>query len=101
MAKASRTTRMSKPSDAMDDGKPCVKCASLKTCADAHSLSRPPPLSPPPPGKLPAYKAVRQIRLDLDRTFYTHKMFMEKDGQGQQKLFRMLAVYASCNAEVG
>ena len=44
---------------------------------------------------------MRQIRLDLDRTFYTHMMFMHKDGQGQQELFRILAVYASCNPAVG
>lgn len=27
-------------------------------------------------------------------------MFMEKDGEGQRELFRILTVYASCNPEV-
>ena len=45
---------------------------------------------------------MKQILLDLDRTFYTHRDFAEKDGEGQQKLFNVLAVYAGkVNPEVG
>ena len=53
-----------------------------------------------PPGELqmdtqqPSAKAVRQIKLDLHRTFYTHRMFREQGGEGQQKLYRILLVYA-------
>ena len=52
-------------------------------------------------GMLPTIKAVNQIRLDLDRTFYTHKLFMDKEGEGQQKLFRILALYARVNPHTG
>jgi hypothetical protein len=37
---------------------------------------------------------MKQILLDLDRTFYTHRDLMEKGGEGQKKLFNVLAVYA-------
>ena len=65
------------------------------------------PLEPPPEelpdedGIFPTIKAATQISLDLDRTFYTHKMFMEKGGEGQQALFNILAVYARLNPSVG
>eukprot|EP00049_Salpingoeca_infusionum_P007035 m.114682 g.114682 ORF g.114682 m.114682 type:complete len:836 (-) comp13548_c1_seq4:92-2599(-) len=49
----------------------------------------------------PTIKTVRQISLDLDRTFYTHAMFMERGGQGQQELFNILTAYAAFNPEVG
>lgn len=42
---------------------------------------------------LSTLQALNQISLDLDRTFYTHKMFMEKGGEGQKKLFNVLATY--------
>ena len=44
--------------------------------------------------ELPAGVAVHQIQLDLHRTFYTHEMFKEEDGAGQQSLFRLLCAYA-------
>lgn len=49
----------------------------------------------------PQAKDVQQIELDLDRTFYTHSMFMEKDGLGQQKLRRILRAYAAFDKETG
>ncbi len=42
-----------------------------------------------------------QIMLDLDRTFYTHRMFIAKDGEGQQALFNVLAAYARFNPAIG
>eukprot|EP00039_Didymoeca_costata_P005364 m.80934 g.80934 ORF g.80934 m.80934 type:complete len:573 (-) comp12785_c0_seq7:462-2180(-) len=53
-------------------------------------------------GILPTAKAVKQITLDLDRTFYTHQDFKDKGGIGQTKLFNILAVYAGrVNPDVG
>jgi hypothetical protein len=53
-------------------------------------------------GQFPSNKALKQINLDLDRTFYTHKDFMEKGGVGQTKLYHILAVYAgTINRDVG
>lgn len=51
--------------------------------------------------QLPTAKAVRQIGLDLHRTFYTHRMFRERGGEGQQALYRVLSVYARYNPSVG
>ena len=31
--------------------------------------------------------AMNQIGLDVDRTFYTHRLLMNKHGQGQRQLF--------------
>lgn len=45
-------------------------------------------------GLLPSVKAANQITLDLDRTFYTHTRFRERQGPGQQQLFRVLTLYA-------
>jgi hypothetical protein len=52
-------------------------------------------------GQLPTSKAVKQIELDLHRTFYTHELLVEKEGEGQKKLFRILAAYARVNPAVG
>lgn len=49
----------------------------------------------------PSEQAIKQIRLDLGRTFYTHRLFMERDGAGQRMLFNILAVYARVNPRVG
>ena len=46
-------------------------------------------------GLLPTPAVVKQIMLDLDRTFYTHRDLMDKGGPGQQRLFNILAVYAA------
>ncbi|EGD72297.1 hypothetical protein PTSG_00316 [Salpingoeca rosetta] len=62
---------------------------------------RPRPTDQQQDDEAPSIQAVKQIRLDLDRTFYTHVMFMECDGEGQQELFRVLAVYAAYNKETG
>jgi hypothetical protein len=61
-------------------------------------LYQPPPLSESirEDGQYPTVKAMDQIVLDLDRTFYTHRMFVEKNGPGQRALFNVLAVYARC-----
>ena len=65
-------------------------------------MSEPPPVSfLEEDGLLPAVRAVAQIRLDVDRTFYTHQMFMERGGEGQQKLFRILTLYARVNPRTG
>ena len=40
-------------------------------------------------------------RLDLSRTFFTHRLYMERDGPGQQSLFNVLASYARVNPVVG
>ena len=45
-------------------------------------------------GQYPTAKALKQIELDLDRTFYDHKNLIEKDGPGQQVLRNVLTVYA-------
>eukprot|EP00040_Diaphanoeca_grandis_P043805 m.10316 g.10316 ORF g.10316 m.10316 type:complete len:638 (-) comp8245_c0_seq1:227-2140(-) len=52
-------------------------------------------------GRYPSAKSLKQIQLDLDRTFYNHSLLMIKDGPGQQSLFNMLAVYARVNRAVG
>jgi hypothetical protein len=52
-------------------------------------------------GQYPTAKALKQIDLDLDRTFYDHKNLMEKDGPGQQVLRNVLTVYARVNPKVG
>lgn len=52
-------------------------------------------------GRYPSAKALKQIDLDLDRTFYDHKNLMEKGGEGQQILWNILAVYARVNPKVG
>ena len=55
--------------------------------ACAPSLPLPVPHSVQEDGKYPTAKALKQIDLDLDRTFYDHKNLMEKDGRGQQVIF--------------
>ena len=50
---------------------------------------------------MPDNKAVEQIKLDLCRTLTTHKMFEEKNGEGQMKLFRVLKAYSYYNPAVG
>lgn len=52
-------------------------------------------------GEYPSAKALKQIELDLHRTFYTHKSLQTKGGQGQQALFNILSVYAKTNSAVG
>ena len=54
-----------------------------------------------PDGQLPTEEAMVQIMLDLERTFYTHAMFTEKDGHGQRMLFNVLAAYARYNPHIG
>merc|ERR1711916_40249 len=49
---------------------------------------------------MPDNKAVEQIKLDLARTLTHHKMFEEKGGEGQQKLYRVLKAYSYYNSEV-
>lgn len=43
----------------------------------------------------------RIIRLDLDRTFATHKIFRERGGAGQQHLSNVLTAYAHHNPAIG
>ena len=43
------------------------------------------------PGVFPTAKALKQIDLDLHRTFYTHRQFAEPGGEGQQVLADVLA----------
>jgi hypothetical protein len=52
-------------------------------------------------GLLPSVKAMNQINLDVDRTFYTHCLFTEKTGRGQTQLRRILSVYARINPDTG
>jgi hypothetical protein len=52
-------------------------------------------------GNVPSVKAINQINLDTDRTFYTHRMFMVKGGEGQRRLFNILALYARINPHTG
>lgn len=43
----------------------------------------------------------RIIRLDLDRTFATHKLFRERGGEGQIHLSNVLTAYAHHNPAIG
>ncbi|KJE89651.1 gh regulated tbc protein-1 [Capsaspora owczarzaki ATCC 30864] len=45
--------------------------------------------------------ALRQIKLDLDRTFPTHRMFSGSDLTGRSMMFNVLAQYAKYNPTVG
>jgi hypothetical protein len=54
-----------------------------------------------PDGEFPTVEAMNQIQLDLERTFYTHAMFTERDGPGQRALFNVLAAYAKFNPSIG
>lgn len=42
-----------------------------------------------------------QIALDLNRTFYNHSLFKDRDGEGQIKLFNVLNAYSFHNQTVG
>ena len=44
---------------------------------------------------------VRQIDLDVNRTYRNHVMFRERYGVKQQSLFHVLAAYSMYNTEVG
>nr|XP_031300613.1 USP6 N-terminal-like protein [Camelus dromedarius] len=44
---------------------------------------------------------IRQIGLDVNRTFRAHIMFRDKHGAKQQSLFHVLAAYSIYNTEVG
>jgi len=44
---------------------------------------------------------IRQIDLDVHRTYRDHRMFREKYGVMQQKLFNVLSAYSMYNQEVG
>ena len=44
---------------------------------------------------------VRQIDLDVNRTYRDHVMFRERYGVKQQSLFHVLAAYSMYNTEVG
>ncbi|XP_038053911.1 TBC1 domain family member 10B-like [Patiria miniata] len=49
-------------------------------------------------------QVIRQITVDVDRTFPTHRQFMEgshEAKEGRASLFRLLAVYALYNPQVG
>ncbi len=50
---------------------------------------------------MPDNKSVEQIKLDLARTLTHHRMFEEKNGEGQQKLLRVLKAYSYFNTTVG
>jgi hypothetical protein len=50
---------------------------------------------------MPDNKSVEQIKLDLARTLTHHRMFEEKNGEGQQKLLRVLKAYSYYNTTVG
>jgi hypothetical protein len=50
---------------------------------------------------MPDNKSVEQIKLDLARTLTHHRMFEEKNGEGQQKLLRVLKAYSYFNTSVG
>jgi hypothetical protein len=43
----------------------------------------------------------RIIRLDLDRTFASHRLFRERDGAGQTHLSNVLTAYAHHNPSIG
>ncbi|KAF5928686.1 hypothetical protein HPG69_008474, partial [Diceros bicornis minor] len=44
---------------------------------------------------------IRQIDLDVNRTFRDHIMFRDRYGVKQQSLFHVLAAYSIYNTEVG
>ncbi|PIK34391.1 hypothetical protein BSL78_28786 [Apostichopus japonicus] len=51
-----------------------------------------------------ALKTLREIIVDVDRTFPTHRLFMGRDTsakEGQASLFRLLSAYSIYNSEVG
>ncbi|XP_071831280.1 uncharacterized protein [Apostichopus japonicus] len=55
-------------------------------------------------GHLIALKTLRQIIVDVDRTFPTHRLFMGRDTsakEGHASLFRLLSAYSIYNSEVG
>ena len=44
---------------------------------------------------------IRQIDLDVNRTYRNHSMFRERYNNRQQDLFHVLAAYSMYNSEVG
>ena len=46
-------------------------------------------------------KEVRQIDLDVNRTFRNNEMFRERYNTKQQELFRVLVAYSVYNSEIG
>ena len=44
---------------------------------------------------------LRQIDLDVNRTYRNHLMFRDRYGGGQQNLFHVLAAYSVYNSEIG
>jgi len=49
----------------------------------------------------PQHKVVKQIDLDIPRTFGTHRLFRERYGKGQVMMFRILKAYSNYNPELG